>query len=412
MDHPVARRLIVVLFAGHSLALVGSVATATVDSITSVHVSGRPELSTVPTTLYLLAAALAAYPAGRVMERYGRRVGLVSGYSLASLGGLASGGGIILRTFPLLLLGAALFGLGRAAIDQGRYAAADVVPAAARARAVSWIVLAGTLGAVLGPRMVVPTGAVAGRFGIDELAGPYFAAALLLLAGGILIAVALRPDPRDFGRTIAGAEQTAALAPGAGRSYRDVLRESPARLALAAMVGGLFVMIMVMVITPLHMRQHDHSLDSVSWVFVAHVLGMYAFSIPTGRVTDALGRPAAIRMGAILLIAACATASVAQTVAALALGLFLLGLGWNLCYVAGSSLLTDILRPAERARIQGSNDLLVGLTAAAGSLGAGQLFAWVGYPSMAWIGAAIAAGLLIYSFANGRTAAWRAAPAD
>lgn len=412
MDHPVARRLIVVLFAGHSLALVGSVATATVDSITSVHVSGRPELSTVPTTLYLLAAALAAYPAGRVMDRYGRRVGLVSGYGLASLGGLASGGGIILRMFPLLLLGAALFGLGRAAIDQGRYAAADVVPAAARARAVSWIVLAGTLGAVLGPRMVVPTGAVAGRFGIDELAGPYFAAALLLLTGGTLIAVALRPDPRDFGRTIAGSEQAAMVAAGPGRSYRDVLRASSARLALAAMVGGLFVMIMVMVITPLHMRQHDHSLDSVSWVFVAHVLGMYAFSILTGRVTDALGRPTAIRMGAILLIAACATASAAQTVAALALALFLLGLGWNLCYVAGSSLLTDILRPAERARIQGSNDLLVGLTAAAGSLGAGQLFAWVGYPSMAWIGATIAAGLLVYSFANGRKAVWQAAPAD
>lgn len=412
MDHPVARRLIVVLFAGHSLALVGSVATATVDSITSVHVSGRPELSTVPTTLYLLAAALAAYPAGRVMDRYGRRVGLVSGYGLASLGGLASGGGIILRMFPLLLLGAALFGLGRAAIDQGRYAAADVVPAAARARAVSWIVLAGTLGAVLGPRMVVPTGAVAGRFGIDELAGPYFAAALLLLTGGTLIAVALRPDPRDFGRTIAGSEQAAMIAAGPGRSYRDVLRASSARLALAAMVGGLFVMIMVMVITPLHMRQHDHSLDSVSWVFVAHVLGMYAFSILTGRVTDALGRPTAIRMGAILLIAACATASAAQTVAALALALFLLGLGWNLCYVAGSSLLTDILRPAERARIQGSNDLLVGLTAAAGSLGAGQLFAWVGYPSMAWSGATIAAGLLVYSFANGRKAVWQAAPAD
>jgi MFS family permease len=139
---------------------------------------------------------------------------------------------------------------------------------------------------------------------------------------------------------------------------------------------------------------------------------MYAFSILTGRVTDAVGRAAAIRMGAILLIVACATASAAHTVAALALALFLLGLGWNLCYVAGSSLLTDILRPAERARMQGSNDLLVGLTAAAGSLGAGQLFAWVGYPSMAWIGATIAAGLLIYSFANGRRAAWQVAPAE
>lgn len=412
MDHPVARRLIAVLFAGHSLALVGSAATATVDSITAVHVGGRDELSTVPTTAYLLAAALAAYPAGRVMERYGRRAGLVSGYGLACLGGLASGAGIVLRAFPLLLVGAGLFGLGRAAIDQGRYAAADVVPSASRARAVSWIVLAGTIGAVLGPRMVVPTGAVAGRLGLDELAGPYFATAGLLLTGAALLAVALRPDPRDFARSIAAPRERGSGPEEPARSYGGVLRTGSARLALAAMVGGLLVMIMVMVITPLHMRQHDHSLDAVSWVFVAHVLGMYAFSILTGRVTDALGRPAAIRMGAGLLIAACATASAAHTVASLALALFLLGLGWNLCYVAGSSLLTDILRPAERARIQGSNDLLVGLTAAAGSLGAGQLFAWIGYPSMAWIGALLAAVLLVYSFAGGRRAAWQAAPAD
>src|SRR3972149_3501951 len=91
MDQPVARRLIATIFAGQGLASVGSVATATVDSIAAAYVSGRAELATVPTTLFLLGSALAAYPAGRLMERYGRRAGLATGYALAFLGALASG---------------------------------------------------------------------------------------------------------------------------------------------------------------------------------------------------------------------------------------------------------------------------------------------------------------------------------
>jgi MFS family permease len=102
----------------------------------------------------------------------------------------------------------------------------------------------------------------------------------------------------------------------------------------------------------------------------------------------------------------------ARDVSGLALALFLLGLGWNFCFVSGSSLLTDVLRPQERARIQGSNDLLVGLTGAAASLGSGQLFARLGYASMAGIGAGIAAGLLVFSLAQPRRPVLRAAPAD
>lgn len=412
MDQPVARRLIATIFAGQSLTSVGSVATATVDSIAAAHVSGRAELATVPTTLFLLGSALAAYPAGRLMERYGRRAGLATGYALAFLGALASGAGIVRGIFLWMVVGAALVGAGRAAIDQGRYAAADVVPSAVRARAVSWIVLAGTLGAVLGPALVVPSGVLAARAGVDELAGPYFASALLLLTGGLVIGIGLRPDPRDFARTLVEPAGTIAGPQGPRRRYREVLGDRSARLALAAMVAGLFVMIMVMVITPLHMRGHDHTLNSVSWVFAAHVLGMFGFSVVTGRVADALGRSAAIRIGAALLIGACFIAAAAQSVTALALALFLLGLGWNFCFVSGSSLLTDVLRPQERARIQGSNDLLVGLTGAAASLGSGQLFARLGYASMAWIGAGIAAGLLLFSLAQPRRPVLQPAPAD
>jgi MFS family permease len=331
--HPVVLRLIAVLFVGQSLASVGSVAAATVDSIAAARVSGQAGLATVPNTILVLGAALAAYPVGRLMERFGRRPGLVWGFLLGALGAACTAFGVVSHQFPWMLIGAALLGPARAAVELGRYAAADIVPEANRARAVSWIVLAGTIGAVIGPRLAVPTGRLATRLGWEELSGPYVAYFGLMLIGGLVAFLALRPDPKDFGRSIVVERGPHGNDAGPVRSYGEVLRDRRARLALAAMVTGLFVMIMIMVITPLHMAEGHHNLDAVSWVFVAHVLGMYALSVVTGRVADSLGHAAAIRIGGILLFAAGLAAATAVGVPALALALFLLGLGWNFCYV-------------------------------------------------------------------------------
>jgi predicted MFS family arabinose efflux permease len=54
-------------------------------------------------------------------------------------------------------------------------------------------------------------------------------------------------------------------------------------------------------------------------------------------------------------------------------------LGWNFCFVGGSTLLADQLSPAERSRTQGMNDLMVGLASAVGSLGSGIIFASTSY---------------------------------
>ena len=74
----------------------------------------------------------------------------------------------------------------------------------------------------------------------------------------------------------------------------------------------------------------------------------------------------------------------------LGVALFLLGLGWNFCYVGGSTLLADQLSPAERARTQGLNDLLVGLASATGSLSSGLIFASLGYSIMAYVSGLLA----------------------
>jgi MFS family permease len=152
------------------------------------------------------------------------------------------------------------------------------------------------------------------------------------------------------------------------------------------MAIGQMVMVMLMVITSLHMSDHQHALGAISMVVSSHTLGMYAFSIVSGRLADRWGRAPVILTGAGTLVLACALAPLSPEVLPLALALFLLGLGWNFCYVGGSSLLADNLSPAERGRTQGFNDLVIGLASAAGSLGSGVVFAALGYAAMGLVG--------------------------
>jgi MFS family permease len=158
---------------------------------------------------------------------------------------------------------------------------------------------------------------------------------------------------------------------------------------MTSMIAAHAVMVMVMVITSLHMRNHSHSVTAISLTTSLHVLGMFAFSILSGRLTDKIGRAPVIMAGAAILIAACLVARVSPAFVPITAGLFLLGLGWNFCFVGGSSLLADQLSPDERARTQGINDLLMGLVAASGSFVSGHVFAAVGYGSMGFLSATL-----------------------
>jgi MFS family permease len=174
------------------------------------------------------------------------------------------------------------------------------------------------------------------------------------------------------------------------RSVFAIFRQPAARVAVISMVLGQMVMVLVMVITSLYMRDHNHMLGDISIVISAHTVGMYAFSIISGRLADRWGRGPVIIIGSATLVIACIAATISPDVLPLGVALFLLGLGWNFCFVGGSTLLADQLSPLERARTQGFNDLLVGLASASGSLGSGFIFAALGYNTMAWISAAFA----------------------
>jgi MFS family permease len=156
------------------------------------------------------------------------------------------------------------------------------------------------------------------------------------------------------------------------------------------MVFGQLTMVVVMTITPVHMHSHNHEIAAISWVIMAHTMGMFGLSFVVGWLVDRLGRTKMIMVGTIILINACIMAPLSTEAGWLALALFLLGLGWNCCFVAGSTLLSDILHPHEKGRIQGLADTVVSVSSGVGSFGGGLLFAAIGFTVTSQIGIIVA----------------------
>ena len=372
------RRVVRSLVASQMLGGVGLSAGIAVGALLAEEVSGSAKYAGLGGTFQVLGAALIAIPMARLMAARGRRPGLALGYGLAAVGavGLITAG--VIRSFPLLLVSSLLFGGATASNSQSRYAAADLALPDRRARDLSIVVWATTVGSVLGPNLVGPSAPVADALGLPRLVGPFaFSLVGLVLAAGVVL-LRLHPDPLVEARRRRIADGDGDGEPTHGsvvRGLRVVAASPVARLGLGTLALGHAVMVSVMVMTPLHMAHGRADLTVIGFVISIHVLGMFAFSPLTGMAVDRFGgRAVAIAGSAILstatLLAAASPTGESWTLVA---GLFLLGLGWSCTLVSGSTLLTNGVPAAERPGAQGAADVLMGLAAGGGGAIAGVI---------------------------------------
>ncbi len=373
----VRRRIIGVIFVVSSLVAAGQVAFFTLMPIIAADLSGSDSAAGIPSTLGLLFRALTTYPLGWLMGRVGRRLGMTAGLLIGVVGMAISAWAIGVGQFWMFAIGAGIAGVARGAADLSRYAAAEVSLPDRRAKTIGWIVFAGTIGALMGPLLVSPAVALAGGRGLVPETGPFWAATIVLALSTILTFIFIRPDPLTISRQMEASERArnGDLPDAPARPMRQILKGWNVRLGMAAMAIGQLVMVMIMVITPLHMDHSGHGTGSISFVILAHQLGMFGLSGLTGWLIDRVGSATVIVAGAVVLVISSLLSPFAVSVAALTVSLFLLGLGWNLCFVAGSALLAVGLAPTERTRVQGMSDTWASAASAAGSLSTGALFA-------------------------------------
>lgn len=380
------RRALFTLFGGVGVATIPFYAAATISPIVAGDIGGSDVWGGLAFASGVVGTGIGATVLSRVMARAGRRAGLVLGYFVAASGCGIAVVGATARSLPLFLAGLVLLGVGHASSQLARYVAAELAPPERRASALGLIVWGSTVGAILGPNVVSFFGARAARAGLPELSGGFVAGVIAFALVAVAMLALLRPDPSEI-----SIEDATDIPVATGLPLTDLLRAPRAQVAMGALVAAQFVMILIMAMTPLHVRGGGHGLGTVGVVMSAHFVGMFGLAPLTGRMTDRLGHLTVIWSGFVLLAVAAVLAARMPVGggAVLAVPLFLLGLGWNSTFVAGSALLTEGLAYGDRARLQGTTDTVVWICAALASLISGVILTLTSFSTLCVVGAVL-----------------------
>jgi MFS family permease len=376
-------------------AVAGMVAVVT---LLASDMLGSDRLAGIGSASFTLGAALTMVPLAAFMRRRGRRPGMTAALLIGAAGGAIAATGGQLRFFPLFVVGMILFGAGQASTLQGRYVAADLAEPEHQATAIAAIVWIGALGAVFGPLLTPFEKAAARSIGLDELIGPFVFATFMFLIAAAVVWTRLRPDPLAVSGGIdPTAERTRPIKQV--RASIDVIAQSSgARLGFAAMAISQAVMVGVMTMTPPHMKDHDHA-NLSAFVIAVHILGMYGLAPFVGRAVERVGRVRSIQIGAVVLGSGTMATVLAGYVPALMfVGLFLLGLGWNIGLIAGSTLLTTSVPTKSKVEVQGTSDLTMSFCGALAAFSSGFIKQSFGFHLLANIAAVLAGGLLVYAW--------------
>jgi MFS family permease len=353
---------IALLFAGQSLYWSCSMIGITLTSLVGLQLAPLNVLATLPLALLVLGNLLAVQPLSLFMQRHGRRPGLMLGAGCGVAGGLLSALGVWLGDFAILCLGALPLGAYQASAMYYRFAALEAVDEAHKGRATAYVIGGGVLAALLAPTLALWS---------QNAVGTPFVGAYLLIAGLACCAVVLMARLRE------GALPTPAA--GGLAAMTTLLRRPLFRAAIATTAVGHGLMILVMNATPLAMQFCGLSLEAGAQVIQWHMLGMFLPAFVAGPLVDRLGSLNVAVLGSLILLVSASIALSGLGQGHFLASSFLLGLGWNLMLVAGTTLLAAGHSEAERGNAQGMMELGNGTVAAAGSFASGALIGTFGW---------------------------------
>jgi MFS family permease len=371
---------------------------AAVSSITFVLVTGVHGLLGLGPAIFLVASGLTAVPAGRLMDRHGRRPVIAGGYLFASAGCGLTALATNLGSTPLVILGFALTGSASGIALLIRTAAGDMYPPERRARGISYVLFGSVFGAILGPAVFGPL--FAGHHMMaDALTVPWLAAGAISLVALCLVML-VRPDPKRIAELLDPHHGEAPPEPPA--PIGEILRRPGVRPAMLAALASFGVMVSVMNLSGyVVVGVHHHMQSDVFPIIGAHVLGMYALVLVVGSLIDRVGRGPALGGGLAVMAVSTIGLLWVESVAGTALLLFGLGVGWNLSFVAATTQLVEATSPAERGKLIGVNDLMSALLGAGLALLGGYALDSIGVAALAIGATAIVAAPLLWLVSYG-----------
>jgi len=362
-DDTKARRNAVILALAQALYGAIGTAMAVTAGLIGSQLAPKVSLATLPLSVMIIGTAVSTFPISLLMRHIGRRAGFIACALVGLAGALVGLAAIVLKLFTLFLLGCAMIGVYQASASYYRFAAADTASPAFRPKAISWVLTGGILAAVAGSTMVMKT---VNLFAPVVFSGTWAAMAALALAASLLLI------PLDIPKV------TEAHAPS-GRPLAEIATQPRYIVAALSAMLSYGIMVLVMTATPVAMLGCDFTVNDSAWVIQWHAIAMFLPSFFTGSLIVRFGAERVAAFGMLLLVGAAVSGLMGIRFENFAIGLILLGLGWNFGFLGGTTLLTTTYEPAEKNKAQGLNDLMVFCTNAVTSLGAGVLLAGYGW---------------------------------
>lgn len=383
------RRTVAVLAASTILGGLGAGAALSVGALLLAEVSGNDAISGLASAMFNAGAALAGIPLARLAVRRGRRRAMISGNLVAMLGALIAISGSVIGQWWVLAIGIAMVGVASAVQLLSRFTATDLALPKNRARDLSLVVWAITVGAVVGPNLLGPGAAVGALLGLTPFAGVFVFPFVAQGLAAIVVWAGLRPDPLLTARAIAErdgtleqveetAEQKETEAPVASAILEGVgvVTRTPLLLTILAIAMAQAIMVALMAMTPLHLMHTAGTPELVGFTLSLHIAGMYALSPLFGFLAGRIGRLPTMAIGWVVLLLSIVIAFVAGPSHLLVqVAMTLVGVGWGLVTVAGAALLTELAPVAERPIWQGRSDTIMSAAGAIAGALAGVVFA-------------------------------------
>lgn len=315
----------------------------TIGGLAGQQLAPHPCFATLPIALIVLGSMLAATPLSAFMQRFGRQAGFFLGAMGGAAGGAMASWGLIEQSFPLFLFGSLLTGIYMSSQGFFRFAATDTAGEAFKPKAISYVMAAGLVSAVIGPTLVKLT---ANQMVVPFL-GAYLAVIVINLVGALLFFGLRIPKP------------VATSGATGGRTRRQLLSDPRILVSITCAMVSYALMNLVMTSTPLAVVGCGFTQNNAADVVAAHVLAMFAPSFFTGHLIVRFGAERIVATGLVILAAAGAVALAGTELTNFFGALILLGLGWNFGFIGATAMLTSAHSVEERGRVQGMNDMIV-----------------------------------------------------
>ncbi len=300
--------------------------------------------ATLPISFIVMGSMFSATPMSAIMQRFGRRAGFYVGASAGAVGAAISAIALINSSFSLFLLGSLMTGTYMSAQGFFRFAATDTASEAFRPRAISLVMAAGLISAVIGPELIKVTNQA---MAIPFL-GTYLTVIGINVVGSFLFLFLDIPKPAPVHAAATG-----------GRSRRELLKSPRVAVAIIVAMVSYSLMTLMMTSTPLAVVGRGFSESDAANVVMGHVLAMFAPSFFTGGLIARFGVEKIMGLGLAILAGAGLVGLAGVDLSHFTVALILLGVGWNFSFIGATTMLANAHSEAERGRVQGLNDMLV-----------------------------------------------------